>query len=345
VVHRIFLLITLSSFDKSVVLNTELPVSAESATTANVMIARVALDMPLDRLFDYLALDADADDIGRRVEVPFGSRRLIGVLVALADHSDLPLESLKPLHAIDRGSPPLPADLLVLARFVCDYYHHAFGAVLAMMLPPALRRTATPARTRKALPMLAYRLTAIGRAEAERVPVRFTARKRLAERMLAAEIPWASCSASDKAVLRDWLEHAWIEPISQVSQMPPQETMPALTDEQETVVAALRAAGNGFNAFLLHGVTGSGKTEVYLRWVADVLSRGQQVLVLVPEIHLTPQLTERFTRRFPERRLISLHSNLAAGERRIAWLEALAGQADIVLGRAWRYSRHYRDSA
>jgi primosomal protein N' (replication factor Y) len=150
--------------------------------------------------------------------------------------------------------------------------------------------------------------------------------------MLTAEIPWATCSTGDKAVLRAWLELAWIEPISQVSERPPQEAMPALTDEQENVVAALLAVGNGFNAFLLHGVTGSGKTEVYLRWVADVLSRGQQVLVLVPEIHLTPQLTERFIRRFPDRRLISLHSNLAAGERRIAWLDALAGRVDIVLG-------------
>jgi primosomal protein N' (replication factor Y) len=331
-VHRIFSLITLSNLDKSVVLDTELPVSTESASIAHLTIARVALDTPLDRLFDYLALDAQADDIGRRVEVPFGNRRLIGVLVELVDRSDLPLESLKPLHVIDRGSPPLPPDLLALARFVSGYYHHALGAVLAMMLPPALRRTATLAKTRQALPGLAYRLTPLGRAEAERIPARFTARKRLAERMLAAELSWATCSTVDKTVLRIWLELDWIEPISPVSEMPPQETMPALTDEQETVVAALRAAGNGFNAFLLHGVTGSGKTEVYLRWVADVLSRGLQVLVLVPEIHLTPQLTERFIRRFPDRRLISLHSNLAAGERRIAWLDALAGRVDIVLG-------------
>jgi primosomal protein N' (replication factor Y) len=286
-VHRIFSLITLSNLDKSVVLDTELPVSTESASIAHLTIARVALDTPLDRLFDYLALDAQADDIGRRVEVPFGNRRLIGVLVELVDRSDLPLESLKPLHVIDRGSPPLPPDLLALARFVSGYYHHALGAVLAMMLPPALRRTATLAKTRQALPGLAYRLTPLGRAEAERIPARFTARKRLAERMLAAELSWATCSTVDKTVLRIWLELDWIEPISPVSEMPPQETMPALTDEQETVVAALRAAGNGFNAFLLHGVTGSGKTEVYLRWVADVLSRGLQVLVLVPEIHLT----------------------------------------------------------
>jgi primosomal protein N' (replication factor Y) len=286
-------------------------------------------------LFDYLAVDAGADDIGRRVEVPFGNRRMIGVLVELANHSDLPPESLKPLHTIDRASPPLPSDLLALADFVSGYYHHALGAVLAMMLPPAMRRVATSAKPRKALPALAYRLTEAGRVQAEQIPARFTARKRLAEQLLAAELACSACSAGDKSVLREWLELAWIEPASGPGpelEAQPEAAMPDLTAEQESVLAAIRKAGNAFNAFLLHGVTGSGKTEVYLRWVADVLARGQQVLVLVPEIHLTPQLIERFAGRFPARKLISLHSNLAAGERRSAWLDALEGRADIVLG-------------
>jgi len=314
------------------VLRAENPGPCESKSGGSLTIAKVALDTPLARLFDYLAVDARADDIGRRVEVPFGNRRLIGVLVELTDRSDLPPESLKPLHAIDRISPPLPADLLALADFVSGYYHHALGAVLAMMLPPVMRRVTTQTKQRKAPPALAYCLTQAGRAQAEQIPARFSARKRLAEKLLAAEMPWSTCSTGEKSVLQDWLEQAWIEPASggQVSQ--PEEVMPMLTAEQEAVLAAIRAAGNGFKAFLLHGVTGSGKTEVYLRWVADVLARGQQVLVLVPEIHLTPQLIERFARRFPARKLISLHSNLAAGERRGAWLDALEGKADIVLG-------------
>jgi primosomal protein N' (replication factor Y) (superfamily II helicase) len=332
-VHRIFSPITLSSFDKSVVFDTELPVSSESATVAHLTIARVALDTPLDRLFDYLALDALADDIGRRVEVPFGNRRLIGVLVELTDHSDLPLESLKPLHAIDRGSPPLPPDLLALAHFVCGYYHHALGAVLAMMLPPALRRIAKLAKTRQELPGLAYRLTPLGRAGAEQIPARFTARKRLAERMLAVELPWASCSTGDKAVLRAWLELDWIEPIGKASEMPPQEAMPALTDEQESVLAALRAAGNGFNAFLLHGVTGSGKTEVYLRLVADIpgaRSAGAGAGAGNPPDAAIDRAIR--SRRFPDRRLVG--SAQQSGRRRAAqspgWMHWKA--VDIVLG-------------
>jgi primosomal protein N' (replication factor Y) len=300
-----------------------------SASPAPVPIARVALDTPLDRLFDYQAADACASDIGRRVEVPFGTRRLIGVLLELSDHSSFPLAGLKNLHAIDRSTPPLPADLLALARFVAGYYHHALGAVLAMMLPPALRRAAA---TRKAPEALAYRLTAAGRLQAELIPARFSARKALAEKLLAGELARSALSPRDKPLIRDWLKQAWIEPAQLAGAGVEADTAPALTEEQALAIASFRASAKAFNALLLHGVTGSGKTEVYLQLVADVLARGRQVLVLVPEIHLTPQLTERFARRFPARRLLSLHSNLAAGERRNAWLDALEGHADIVLG-------------
>jgi primosomal protein N' (replication factor Y) len=299
------------------------------ASATPLRIARIALDTPLDRLFDYQAADARADDIGRRVEAPFGTRRLIGVLLELADHSTVPLAGLKALHAIDRHTPPLPADLLALARFVAGYYHHPLGAVLAMMLPPALRRAAASTKTAPAAPA-AYRLNAVGRLEAERIPARFSARKALADRLLAGDLAHAELAPREKSVLRDWQALAWVEPAPPVGMNA--DTAPQLTEEQVQVIAELRASGDAFSAFLLHGVTGSGKTEVYLRRMADVLARGRQVLVLVPEIHLTPQLIERFARRFPDRKLIGLHSNLAEGQRRGAWLDALEGRADIVLG-------------
>ena len=301
-------------------------------------IVRIALDTPLDRLFDYRASDACEADIGRRVEVPFGPRTLIGVLLELADSSSLPAASLKPLHAIDRVTPPLPPDLLALARFVSGYYHHPLGAVLAMMLPPALRRMA---QDQKASVASAYRLTAAGRLQVAQIPTRFSARKALAGKLLAGELSRSELSSSEKSVLRDWLKQAWIEPTlasMEAAKMDsqPVDPQPELTEEQVRVITQFRAqcrpTPNVFNTFLLHGVTGSGKTEVYLQLVADVLARGQQVLVLVPEIHLTPQLVERFARRFPTRKLVGLHSNLAAGERRTAWLDALEGRADIVLG-------------
>jgi primosomal protein N' (replication factor Y) len=294
------------------------------------MIARIALDMPLDRLFDYLAADACASDIGRRVEAPFGPRKLIGVLLELTEHSALPSASLKALHAIDRNTPPLPADLLALARFVAGYYHHPLGAVLAMMLPPALRRAGPE---RKTAPAEAYGVTAAGRANLAQIPPRFSARKALAEKLLVGVVQRADLAPNERSWLRDWLEQAWIEPASATAASETsQDIGPELTAEQVQAIASFRESAEIFSAQLLHGVTGSGKTEVYLQLVADALARGRQALVLVPEIHLTPQLTERFARRFPTRKLVSLHSNLAAGERRTAWLDALEGRADIVLG-------------
>ncbi len=303
---------------------------------AHVLIARIALDTPLDRLFDYLAPEALKTDIGRRVEVPFGSRTLIGVLVELTTNTAVPTENLKFLNSIDRDSPPLPPDFLALAGFVAKYYHHSLGSVLAMMLPPAMRRAADCPSTKRRAPQQwhrFYRLTLAGRAYAEQIPARHRTRKALAEKLLTNTLLQISeLSPSDRPVLRDWLEKKWIEPEFEIDPTSLEETPPALTTEQEAAIAAIHKAGPGFNAFLLHGVTGSGKTEVYLRLVAETLASGRQVLVMVPEIHLTPQLIERFARRFPNRQLTTLHSNLAAGERRNAWMDALEGRADIVLG-------------
>ncbi len=295
-------------------------------------IARIALDTPLDRLFDYLAAGATADDIGRRVEVPFGHRRQVGVLLELVASSDLPPESLKSLRAIDRETPPLPADLLELARFVAGYYHHPLGAVLATLLPPALRRADSPRRA--ALPG-AYRFTDSGREHAATIPNRAMAQLALAARLRLGDLERAALSDREKTLVRDWLKRGWVEAAAgaiHIESGEPGSNPPSLTGEQAAVLAAFAAASPGFAAWLLHGVTGSGKTEVYLRLVEETLSRGRQALVLVPEIHLTPQLTERFARRFPGRKLLGLHSGLADGERRAAWLDALDGRVDIVLG-------------
>ena len=297
-------------------------------------IARIALDTPLDRLFDYLAPEAEAADIGRRVEVPFGPRTQVGVLVELATHSAVAPAALKALKHIDRETPPLPAELLALARFAAGYYHHPLGAVLASLLPPALRRSGRPAAP-AALPA-AFTLTDTGRAEVARIDARKPAQFALAARFLtnplANPVARADLNDREKALLRDWQKRGWLE-ASVLPSAPANETaVPTPTPDQAAALDAIRAAGAGFSPWLLYGVTGSGKTEVYLRLVADTLARGQQALILVPEIHLTPQLTERFKQRFPGRRLVGLHSGLADGERRAGWLEALAGRADIILG-------------
>ncbi|MDD5389344.1 MAG: primosomal protein N' [Gallionellaceae bacterium] len=297
------------------------------------LIARVALDTPLDRLFDYLAPEAEAVDIGRRVEIPFGPRTLVGVLVELADHSEVPAAALKSLKHIDRETPPLPAELLALARFAAGYYHHPLGAVLASLLPPALRRSGRPAR---AAEPAAYTLSETGRAEVAAIDARKPAQFALAARFLASSVakPLARADLNDreKALLRDWQKRGWLQGQAAPALPPSEANLPIPTPDQVAVLDAIRAAGAGFSPWLLHGVTGSGKTEVYLRLVADTLAAGRQALILVPEIHLTPQLSERFARRFPGRNLIGLHSGLADGERRAGWLEALRGRADIILG-------------
>lgn len=296
-------------------------------------IAQVALDTPLTRTFDYLIpadQPLDARDIGRRVRVSFGHRERWGILVGLTAHSELAAEQLKPILAVDRALPPLPATLLTLARFAADYYHHPYGASLASLLPPALKRPVSPRRS--APP--AYALTAAGKALAQRLPTRASAQRRLAERLASG--PVAPSELADlAATLREWLKRGLVEP---VDAPPPAtaaldaETPPPLGVGQAEAVEAILAQADRFVPWLLFGVTGSGKTEVYLHLVQAVLARGRQCLVLAPEIHLTPQLTERFRRRFPQARLVSLHSGLAAGERTANWLDCLTGRADIVLG-------------
>jgi primosomal protein N' (replication factor Y) len=290
-------------------------------------IARVALDTPLDHLFDYLAPDAVAGDVGRRVEVPFGPRARIGVLVELAEHSEVAPEALKAVARIDRDTLPLPTELLALARFAAGYYHHSLGAVLASLLPPALRQSGGTARQPEPL---AYCMTDAGITATAALSTRAPAQQALASRLAAGPLARVAASERERTLLRDWLHRGWLQAAPAVALAAAAAPLP--TREQAAALTAIRAQPEGYTPWLLHGVTGSGKTEVYLRLVADTLARGRQALVLVPEIHLTPQLAERFQARFPAARLVGLHSGLAAGERRAGWLEALSGRADIVLG-------------
>jgi primosomal protein N' (replication factor Y) len=288
------------------------------------------LDTPLDRLFDYLppvGYLPGPDAVGRRVRVPFGRRDTVGVVVDVARESEVPAGRLKAALEVDHALPALPADVMALARFAASYYQHPLGPTLLALLPPALKRQAF-----RAQPPAAYALTEAGAEYAWSLPVRASAQRRLAG-LLAAGPQAAEALADLRPTLRDWLKRGFVlaaEP--RWSDASTSETQPDLNVAQEAAVAAVLDGGTGFQPWLLFGVTGSGKTEVYLRLVEAALARGEQALVLVPEIHLTPQLTERFRRRFPGRKLVSLHSGLADGERLAAWLDCLAGRADLVLG-------------
>jgi primosomal protein N' (replication factor Y) len=245
---------------------------------AGMSIIRVALDVPVAKLFDYRAQEATAADIGHRVLVPFGRKTAVGVIVELARSTAVPEERLKNAIRILHEFPPLAAEDLRLLRFAADYYHHPLGAVVMGALPTRLRRVAAPPRLKK----------------------------------------------------RGLETHQEAGPAIRTA--PIEAAAPELTAEQMRAVSSIRAGLGGFHPFLLLGITGSGKTEVYLHAVAAALEAGRQALVLVPEISLTPQLEALVQNRFPGTPTVSLHSALAEAERLEHWRAACSGQARIVLG-------------
>jgi primosomal protein N' (replication factor Y) len=331
-------------------------------TTAAIL--RVALDTPVRRLFDYLAPAPGgvtaSPAIGQRVAVPFGRQRLVGVIVATDDHSELPVEKLRRAHELLDVRPVFDARLLELLRWAADYYHHPLGEVAAAALP-RLARLGAPVE-----PLLEWwTLTADGAAaHAAGEPRRARRQRALLERLAAdggadadtlnAEQPgWRD--AARTLALRGWIASSerassFTAPpdvanaattaaditacaATDTAAPPLDATAPELTAEQRDAVAAVIAAGESrFHAFLLHGITGSGKTEVYLQLAARALERRQRVLVLVPEIGLTPQLVSRFAARFPTTALAVLHSGLTDVQRLAAWRSVVTGHAHLVLG-------------
>jgi primosomal protein N' (replication factor Y) len=203
-----------------------------------------------------------------RLRVPFGRRKVVGVLLETADKAGIGRDKLKRALEILEDEPALPPELLGLCRWAAEYYHHPIGEVIATALPVKLRegRALVPARASR-------------KATAATVP----------------DVP------------------------------------PALNSEQAEALAQIEASLGRFQPLLLEGVTGSGKTEIYLRAISRAVAAGKQVLVLVPEIGLTPQFVSRFRARLGEN-LVLAHSGLAAGERLNAWLAARAGEAAVVIG-------------
>jgi len=297
-------------------------------------ILRVALDLPLPRVFDYTCDEATHADIGMRVLVPFGNKHAVGVIVGLAGHSEVESGKLKPALRILRETPALDRDWLDLAQFCSGYYHRPLGEVVFNGLPRALRRPAAGAALKQAS---AYRLLASGNDALAQLPVRAKVKRALLQTLLqsdCAEQVLLAQSTSARKALTELADAGWIERYQPPA--PPGtgrfvEKLP-LNAEQQQALQHIQSAGPGYGVFLLHGITGSGKTEIYLHLIAGVLAAGKQALVLVPEINLTPRLTQEFSQRFPDTPLVSLHSGLADGERTLHWLQAQSGAAAIVLG-------------
>lgn len=296
-------------------------------------IVRVALPVPLPQVFDYAAADATEADVGRCVKVPFGRGDRNGLIVALGNTADVEPARIKTVHHIQREVPALPADWLALVDFVARYYHAPLGEVVALALPPGLRR-ADGVSDADEDPLLE-----IGEAGRRALAdARRPSKALMLLQALAAEPgPWRRsvirAMAGGEAV-GDVLRRGWLTAIQDEGRVAALASgaQPELTAEQARAIEAIGGGGAGFRPWLLHGVTGSGKTEVYLRLAAHALAQGQQVLMLVPEIALTPQLEQRVAQRFAAANVVSLHSALADGARSRGFVQALTGRADIVLG-------------
>ena len=295
-------------------------------------IVRVALDVPLPRLFDYTcANDLDAG-VGARVIVPFGSRRLVGVVVERAEETRIDPAKIKPLECVLADAPALPAEWIALMRFLSSYYQRPLGETIIASLPPRLRSLKPLPRADRTYWRASAHLPpaqALRPGRKRELLARIAGLGSVDEDAFLSSDPAAR--APERTALRALAKAGWVEPASP----PVGERFVAghpLTATQTSVLAGIVRTFGVFSPFLLHGVTGSGKTEIYLHLIAEVLKRKKQALVLVPEIGLTPQLEARFRHAFPETIISLLHSGLDESTRTSGWLRAFRGEAGIVLG-------------
>ena len=300
-------------------------------------IVRVALDVPLPRLFDYKIDPAGRATAGSVVLAPFGKKIAVGVVLETAATSEVAPARLRPLLTVRDDVPPLPPDVLSLLRFCSEYYHHPIGEVVLNALPTRLRRR----HALKAEPDRLLLTPAARAAGVDALPSRAKTLRSLLVRLDAAAdgLALATLRAESPAVMRaarDLIKRGWAVAVVTADGAPcsaPQILPgPALTAAQHAAVESIRASFGRFHGWLLHGITGSGKTEVYLELIAATLAAGRQALLLVPEINLTPQLESRLHSRFPATSIIRLHSGLAESERLHGWVSAHSGKAGIVVG-------------
>ncbi len=279
-------------------------------------IVKIALDSPLDTEFDYRwqpTANEPEPQVGQLALVPFGRREVIGVVTAIGDASDYDATKLRDVIAIHSQLPALPPQWLALCRFAADYYQRPLGEVMLPCLPKGLRTETTVALDR-----------ALKKRAAAAMPAKPPKKSRIAK---------ASAEAAKAEV-----PQATLPPEAGIdAEVPVPLSAPTLNPGQQAAVDAITAS-EGFAANLLFGVTGSGKTEVYLHAAQSVIAREQakghaaQVLILIPEINLTPQLEASVRARFPQTQVVTLHSQLAEGERLRHWIAAHYGDAAIVLG-------------
>ncbi|MCM2129701.1 primosomal protein N' [Larsenimonas rhizosphaerae] len=303
-------------------------------------IIEVAIPTPLRRCFDYLPgpdTPVQGWQPGLRVKLSFGHRDMVGIVVGTKQDSDVPTSRLKPIKALIDQT-PLPADWLALCRFTARYYQHSLGDTLFQALPVLLRQ----GRPLEARTLDRWRLTSRGQKTSAEQLGRAHKQAELLDMLRQHRRGMPHTAITAQGFTRQQLEalagKGLVEVHTEQAIAPPRDNHETLAEpsltlsrEQSEVLAALHAQLGRFSPSLLHGVTGSGKTEVYLQLIEAVLHRRQQALVLIPEIGLTPQTLDRFRRRFNVP-IVALHSGMSDNERLDAWEAAGAGRARIIIG-------------
>lgn len=290
---------------------------------------RIAVNVPLsDGLLTYS--HSEPLPQGTRVLVPFRNKTVVGIVWETDIAPDMDAARILSIQTTFSDEPPLPESWRDLLSFTSRYYHYPTGQAVFAALPQGLKETRAMEMPQ---PPLFYALNEAGRAQTP-PPARFNKKAALWDALLSGGMTMAALkqvNAQAAKLIEDWAEQGWIEtaeaakPVLRSSEFQLNANQQKASDEIQTTFGS-------FQPFLLYGITGSGKTEVYFDAMAKVLAQGRQVLFLLPEINLTPQLLKRVENRFADVPTAVLHSQMAAGRRTQDYLRAMLGQAKLVIG-------------
>ena len=297
---------------------------------------RIAVNVPLsDGLLTYS--HSEPLPLGARVLVPFRNKTVVGIVWETDIAPDMDTARILGVQTAFSDEPPLPESWRDLLSFTSRYYHYPTGQAVFAALPQGLKETRAVEMPQ---PPLFYALNEAGRAQTP-PPARFNKKAALWDALLSGGMTMAALkqiNAQAAKLIEDWAEQGWIEtaeaakPVLMSYHGQASHSEFVLNADQQKASDEIQTAFGKFQPFLLYGITGSGKTEVYFDAMAKVLAQGRQVLFLLPEINLTPQLLKRVENRFADVPTAVLHSQMAAGRRTQDYLRAMLGQAKLVIG-------------
>ena len=290
---------------------------------------RIAVNVPLsDGLLTYS--HSEPLPLGARVLVPFRNKTVVGIVWETDIAPDMDAARILGVQTVFSDEPPLPESWRDLLSFTSRYYHYPTGQSVFAALPQGLKETRAVEMPQ---PPLFYALNEAGRAQTP-PPARFNKKATLWDALLSGGMTMAALkqvNAQAEKLIEDWAEQGWIE-TTEAAKPVLRSSKFVLNADQQKASDEIQTAFGRFQPFLLYGITGSGKTEVYFDAMAKVLAQGRQVLFLLPEINLTPQLLKRVENRFADVPTAVLHSQMAAGRRTQDYLRAMLGQAKLVIG-------------